>query len=356
MLFVGSREIDIAEYDLKSIKTTRARKRIINNHLPLFFNDWRLSHAIARTICSKHLGNKDYWFDFISTLFGLSNLVDSNHPNIRIKTKKINYLRDFSRTSRIGEISQGVVWLYLQENNFPFINDFHFYCSQNDIIVSSTDSTPDFVGQDANVSNRLCLAESKGKEEKSTGLVKAKLYDALAQCDNGELLLLSGGIRTQKKLGFCTEWAENTSTNNSILHFVDPEINFGERSLDKNPMKFHYAAWFYMIGDFENSDRLIEGKPIILDKSNFEIITLNDKLFWIFSNINIIDETTWSSSENRYFKRMISRIFFRENKYGISKTVIDMLQNNEQGEISRFENLSSYNYELFTDGTIILKT
>src|SRR5205823_1097814 len=107
MLFTGARDIDITEYTNASITTTSARPTAIGTHTPLNFTGWKLAMAVSRTICNTHLGHAEYWLDAFSSLLSLSPLVHSHVNNVRIDSGRIQRLRDFSRTNRVGELSQG---------------------------------------------------------------------------------------------------------------------------------------------------------------------------------------------------------------------------------------------------------
>jgi hypothetical protein len=47
------------------------------------------------------------------------------------------------------------------------------------------------------------------------------------------------------------------------LHFVDPENLFKEKQDEGFMMRYHYAAWFYMIDDFDNSQLSSAGYVIL---------------------------------------------------------------------------------------------
>jgi len=356
MIFISNKEIGVNEYTWLSV-TNNGHLVNINNHNNLKINGYRLAVAMARTLCSKHLNNSEYWIDIISSYLSVSNLIASNSPNIRIKNNRIKQLRDFSRTNKIGEISQGIVWLYLQENDYPYINDFHFFCEQNNIVVPTPYSTPDFISQGSNKLNCYCLSESKGKEQKSSTKVKSALKKALRQCDSGELLLSGNGINISKKLGFCSEWAEDISTFDSKLHFVDPIKEFLNLKEDLKVVRNHYASWFYMIGDFTNSKRLINGENIILNESDFRIEIIKEEKFWVLNRLpNSIYKILKDYFNVKFLHFLNFYPFLRlHSSVGISQNVISFLSGNDEINLEPYENVSNESIDLFADGTIILK-
>ncbi|TXD73911.1 hypothetical protein [Aequorivita antarctica] len=342
----------------------------MNRRLPLPLNSpsdfpingWRLSHAIAMTISSRNLYNTEYWLDAIASNLGLSSLIDRHSPNIRINSKRIESLRDFSRTSRIGETSQGTVYLYLEKNGYPYIVDFHIFCKNRGITIPPKSSTPDFVAQNQIASNQLCLVESKGKETTSSGSFKTKLKKALSQCDSGEQIINNNGYyNVTKKFGFCAEWSDENNDDDSMLHWVDPENEVNRIKDNDSVLKLHYAAWFYMIGDFRNSKNLMNGKSIEI--STLSEIFIDDNKYFIpdgFPNLEdfSIKDDIFSSG----FFEIFSLIrFINRNPINflpaISETVVRYLEKSET-QISpkmNFESFSSEDFEFFADGTAIIK-
>ncbi|RZJ53634.1 MAG: hypothetical protein EOO44_07860 [Flavobacterium sp.] len=365
MLFTNNRTINVEEYTHTSVTTSRASLAPVSTkgHANFEFNGWRLAQGVAMTLCSQHLTKPEYWFDHISSLLSLSNLIHSplhsHHLNVRIKSSRISSLRDFSRTNRIGEISQGLVYLYMQNTDFPYVNDFHFFCDINYISIPFQTSTPDFVCQDRRQTNQICLVESKGKETTSAGDIKSKLAKAISQCDSGENIIFKGnkGFHVKKSLGFCIEWSDEINADNSVLHFVDPENDDFNKDISSAPMRFHYASWFYMIGDFDNAQRLVDGEKIILNEFDFTQIPVNNKNYWILKNLPY--------SVREYQKTdlsiaIIDEIYFSnifQGNIGISDKIMQSLINRAYDEITGidFKNESTKDCEFFIDGTIIIK-
>lgn len=358
MLFIKNRRINVEEYSHHSVTTKYASLASIGTHPNFEFNAWRLAQGVAMTICSRHLTKPEYWLDHISSFLSLSNLIHSNHPQARINSSRISLLRDFSRTTRIGEVSQGLVYLYMQNTGFPYVNDFHFFCDNNQITIPVKTSTPDFVCQDKSQSNQLCLVESKGKEKTSSGDIKSKLAKAISQCISGENIInTNGNYSVIKSLGFCSEWSDENSLDDSIFHFVDPENEVHQQDTNSAPMRFHYAAWFYMVGDFENAKRLVYREKIIFDENNFREIFVNDEKYWVLRRLPQLFKDNVSQRRSNSLPE-INFLFIRLfGRRGISNEIIQRLINQTYEKIAQidFKNESTEMHEFFIDGTIILK-
>lgn len=350
ILFNGTRTLPVTEYTNTSITTKRARKVVHSTVHPNFsFNGWELADAIARTICSQHLNNREYWADFISNLLGLNLIIHSNQPNARLNSSRINLLRDFSRTSRIGEIAQGLTYLYLRkQQGCSIINDYKFFCLSNNIYIPANTSTPDFVAQNSMLTTDVCLAESKGTETISSKSIKEKLAESMSQCTIGEAILHGEGTyNVIKKLGFCFELSDELDTIDSKLHFVDPE-NPPKQSLENYmPLRLHYATWFYMVGDFKNVDRLLNDEPIKWDPNYYHTAEINGEEYWFLYRL---PNTFYKLFEDESY-------FFRFWSVGISFKVIQMLQNKSYSQLKefKFQNESMEVYEIFSDGTALSK-
>ena len=122
-------------------------------------------------------------------------------------------------------------------------------------------------------------------------------------------------------------------------------------------MRFHYAAWFYMVGDFENAKSLVYGEKIIFDETNFRQTLVNNENYWILRRFpkHIRKQLNFDMP---FF--IMEDLFFSMGfggNIGISDRIIKKLISQEYQIISNieFSNESTKRYESFVDGTIILK-
>lgn len=361
ILFNGSKSIKVEEYTKASI-TTKGATAIFhsNTHADFNFSGWELADAIARTICSRHLNDPEYWGDFIASLLSLNSIIDRIEPNVRLKQSRLLYLRDFSKTTRIGEIAQGLTHLYLRKKEgYPFINDYEHFCSLSGISIPHKSSTPDFVAQKKELEANVCLAESKGTLSESSKSIKTKLAKAMSQCVSGENILHSQStFKVIQKLGFCFELSNEKEQLNSRLHFVDPEEPPENKATSSFPLRMHYATWLYMVGQFDNVERLLKEQPIKWDESYFRILKIEDESYWVLDRI--------PKSLIKYFSRSIPFVEllelypffpFGDRTLGISQKVVNMLQKNDFNKFKgfTFQNTSNEEFEQFSDGTILIK-
>lgn len=358
MFFCKNKNIIIQEYSRKSDETNGTLVPI-NRQSKLSFSGSKMAIALARTLCSNHLDQKEYYFDVIISMFSLSLIIHKPMNNFRLKSSRVNRLRDFSRTNKIGELGQATVWLYLMENGYPYINDFDFFCKQNGIDIPANSSTPDFVAQKEDKSVNLCLAESKGKLTNSTTRTKTNLKIGISQCNCGEALINSKAhtpFQIVKKIAFSAEFSNENDNKDSQLSFADPE-NFNDNlNKDDLPLRIHFASWFYIIADFENAESLIKGNPIKFNEDRFQKSNVNGIDFWTINIFDILIEIIHKQfiKDFEYFLPLF--IFrYRNIKLGISHNVIKYLKNSNNAEnLETLNSVSENNYEIFVDGTIIV--
>jgi hypothetical protein len=322
-------------------------------HIPLAFSRWKLSIALARTLCSNHLDHFEYYLDVLQSYFGQYSIIDGNTANIRLKSSRLIRLRDFSRKNKIGELGQAISWIYIMENGYPFINDFRFFCNQANIIIPNRISTPDFIAQSTNLTTDLCIFESKGKELATYASIKSKLKDGLRQCNNGaKLINNNNGYHVTKQISFCAEFSTDKNSFDSSLNFCDPSSENNYQKIDDLPVRIHYASWFYIIGDFQNVENLITNKPIRLNETDYQIREVNGINYWTISFF----------SKGYYILNILRRnpLFFKsfqryvDIKIGISDNVVKFLSKNESSLPYNIKPESNENFEIFADGTLII--
>lgn len=358
MPFFRQKCIDIIEYQNVSVTTRRAELIEINNHTPLAFSSWELSVAMARTLCNEHIGIPELYFDSVQALFSLPYLINRTNNNLRFNSNRINRLRDFSRTNKIGEVAQALTWIYLEEkSNFPYVIDFELFCSKYGITIPANSATPDFIAQSVNTTTNICIAESKGKLINSGTTIKTKLKRGLNQCDEGEIIVNSEGKYTvTKKLCFCSEFSQDTEIENSKFHFVDPETPSKNTSIDDFIFRAHYANWFYLLGEFENAEKLSKGEAIDFNTRYFTKEKINGDFYWTISLFDMISSSSnvFDLKESKYYRPFIifDHFYEREVRIGIADNVLQALKTKDVTSID-LKNSKSDNELLFRDGTIL---
>ena len=362
MYLFSNKEIDVREYTNSSVATPRKHLREAADTHPSFnFNGARLSIAIARTLASHHPTVKEFWLDIFMSAIGIRNIVSRDSREFKLIEDRLVRLRDFTRTSRIGEMAQGIAYLFSQDRlGYPIVGDFEHFFNSKGVVILASESTPDFVLQKNLISKNISLLESKGTEINSTTSIKSFLSTGLAQCKNGIKLASDAGFVVENKFATCAEFSVDTEIETSKLHYVDPSENSTQTDFDDSLLRFHFASWFYLIRDFESVRLLIEGKPIKNNNRYLEPHTYNGEEYLILTGRyfrRVIErfETKAFIDEYFYYRYALDHLYRDEIKIGISTKIFNHLAGKER--LSEFPNFNIQkgekdNMNVFLDGTI----
>lgn len=175
-------------------------------------------------------------------------------------------LRDFSRTSRCGEIAQGINYIIakrlMRSSSGAWVNAIYDYDDyiESQCAISSKYSgrKPDYVlvYQDGTVG----VLESKG----SLGNEKiSSMRSGLEQCKNGAKFL------NDHKIACCNSYvglvlmAQNKKRDCVNAYFADP-INGHtyQYVIPQNAWMYEYAKFFYLAGDYNAAESLIRGEVL----------------------------------------------------------------------------------------------
>lgn len=356
MMYYGQKNVEVLEYQRTTVTTKQASLIKINSHSNLNIKGWSLALALARTICTKHLDSIELYYDTIQSFFSLPLIIDLHSSNLRLKSNRLKRLRDFSRTNKIGELGQAIMWLYFVENSsYPYITDFAFFCEKNGINILRNSSTPDFVAQDLKKTTNICLVEAKGKELKSQSSLKSKLKIGLNQCKIGQQIIQTQSqYKVIKNICFCSVFSTESETTNTKLHFVDPAELSNQNTVNDFIYRAHYASWFYLIGDFSNAENLTNGKSITFDTKLYTEKLINGELFWTVNLFErIIDTLVRIESPILYHILLPHYMGDRKVKIGIADKVVKTLVSDTITEFELFTTNSESIDIIFRDGTII---
>ena len=359
------KKIPITEYSSTSITTKYKNPISINNYADLKISPLRLAIATAKCNFTRTATWIDGSFEAMSTFLRLNRMVaDSTGHSFLLKEQYVNNLRDFSRTSRLGELAQGINFLLVQEVlKIPTPVDFFGYCKQIHN-VEPTGKTPDFIG--CTNPSHYNLIESKGSLLSSDPDIKGRLRDAINQCDAGEKFL--NGIdlpNAQRKFGALAIFDfldPKKSNNNSSIYFCDPADDNITKEFEALPLlTFYYKRLFEGFLVKAEFGKISTGQIIFKD---LERIRHNGISFVIFN----------SRVENVLYEEYIGGLNNMPEyvRFGISENIFESI---ERGDLIRYfsaindiydafinpsapksENIAErdeYNgYEVYSDGTI----
>jgi hypothetical protein len=344
---IQNKKLNVFKYDYNAVKG-KVKKKNKQKEQDFESNLLRISYATARTLCSFHIDNKELYFDIIASILSHLNFVEPNdsRQSFLLKKDRLNRLRDFSQTSRTGEMAQGINYLFVQERlDYPYIIDYHLFCDRLNIKIEGR--TPDFVLLNP-LLNKIGLFESKS-EASVANSVTTKLNDAMKQLMIGKQnLLLNKKLYAKNLYPVCTkflfEHPEISTINYCYIAFSDEPVKFSPDDI----IKAHYASWFYLVGDFTRAQLLSNGEniPSLEDVGEVTYDGVTDKdIYWV-SNIN----NAFFNSVNKHLLFVFMKSYF---KIGIRKDVVKRLTITIEGPMPTQEAIIDGEMQWFTDGTVL---
>jgi len=346
---VITQKIKIKEYTSASVvgKSTRpSPKKLVessNTHSDLNINFLKLSSAMVKANISEIVSIKEQVFDAFLSGLGLLGLISYSQHNIKLKSGFRKKYRDFSRTGRVGELSQAINYIFAQEKlGFKFVLDFDTFLNNTRIAPLSTGQAPDYVLL-GKANKNLALLESKGSSQKSCltkAELRAKLQGAMDnQCGSGHKHLTANStFNVSNSYASVVELAESSEARDSTIHFADPEYDeFEERDYSTIIRKF-YSRWLSFLGVDGAIDIFNESGEFTFPRQQFGLIKKNGSDYYV-------QKSTYSY---KYLNVPI--------KFGVSKDIVDLIEKNDYQSIYLLEHnvISDGNVEFFLDGTLAL--
>ena len=355
MFLFGSKKLDITEKDKNSIVTPKVHMKDATNpnNGELKFSALKLNIAIARCILSKDLTNLDLLFEGLSSFFRFQTIINTRNRDLTLNKANFELLRDFSQKTRIGELAQGIIYLFSQEHlKLPIVVDFEGFVKHINSNAVIDGETPDFILQkEANFN--YSIIESKGHYASNNNSTKGKLKKALDQCDNGKNIIdnEAPNYSLTKSYGVCVKLQNEQDDNTSEIQFVDPEYQNENKNFNIEVIRYHYASWFLLMGNMRIYEKLI-GQELLNEEDieSSEVVDVNGSSYVMFDLFPFILEFPFV--DFWFYHHFGHRI----RTYGIRKDVLNVLTGkSEEMPIIKLKESKSNDkkYELFGDGTII---
>lgn len=356
MFFSGIREINIKEYTCSSVQTKRVPIAIDTYSTvadKMKFSVIRLSIAMARTILSRNPLNRNLIFEALSSFYNMQSIVDENDNNIRLDNNIHTTFRDFSFTTRIGELAQALNYIFAQDIlGYSEVVDFEGFLLNNGFVY--TGKSPDFILSNT-CSSSISFIESKGTCSQNTDYnLKGTLNKALDQCHIAKAYFSALPSFTVKNTYASVVWFSRVSdTLDTNIHFTDPEYNditMGNGGISL--MRYHYSSWFALLGYSEQVEELLKNLNITLKEPNKVVLIMGDEFYILnmknrfISNYFLGETFVNNVSKYKKIEFCISKRVWNILKYGENKQTAD--------ENLHFEHYSNENIEIFVDGTAVM--
>lgn len=180
-------------------------------------------------------------------------------------------LRDFSKSTRHGEIAQGINYFLAKDYLGAYaIYDFKYYIKENKKIAQKCKGrTPDYI---------LCYPDKSIGIIESKGTIEADptkyLVSGYGQCKNGEKFLNNHSLNVHNVYVSAVSFAMSSPKmkRHTHIYLADPEndIYVEDNNMEKNRL-YEYSKWFYLVGNKNITEKLMKGKEI--SEEDFKAIT-----------------------------------------------------------------------------------
>lgn len=334
------RSVEFCEYDSLFFHNNNKdlRKEMALKSSKFDVTKFELSIAIAKGILTKTSQINNETIAFARSYFDIIDYVlDEKNGNLVFNYNNKQLLRDFTKTSFIGEISQGINYIYATRRlNADVIYDYSYF-TKNFLLanIPQKNKTPDYVLHYTDGS--YGILESKGTlNANPTNMI----INGHSQCEQGECFLNSQKCTIKNSyvsaVSFGTSSMSPYNKRNTKLYCIDPTREDKKTiSKDIKHLFYEYSKLFYLAGDIEAGNHLRNGEYLISDnykKQNFK----KNEIFIIGS---------WPIYEYRSLEQVTIQI-------GLQRQVIDFLS----GET---DNLSNYaknenDFLALEDGSYVL--
>ncbi len=223
-------------------------------HKPFVINERQLIVSMVRSTLTANSGKASRKYMAAIVKPTLMFLLDRKRsPNFCVSADFLYVLRDFSATTRIGELAQGVSYAFWKwERGYSWIADFGPWAAGL-VPAYAGSKSPDFVMLNP-ITNDIAFMESKGT---GSSCHKAPMNRALSQCKAA-----LSHIAVSRGLGCVLTLDSKTPAGIGTLHIRDPEKRVEITDEMKHYLFRHsYASWFDLTGDQEQAAECRQRSP-----------------------------------------------------------------------------------------------
>lgn len=222
--------------------STRPRQTLSGWPRRFIFNDRQLLAGMVRSILTSNSGklSRNYMAAIVRPT--MQFMLDwRSAPDLRVSSAFQSVLRDFSTTTRIGELAQGVSYAYWKwERGYSWIADFGPWVTGLRPQYTGT-QLPDFVMWNPSL-NDLAVMESKGT---CANQHSAAMSKAIKQCH-------AAAKHPSFSRGYGSVLTLDVKNPSGVgtLHVRDPEVGGSTPTeLMYQIFRRSYASWFDLVGD-----------------------------------------------------------------------------------------------------------
>lgn len=352
------RKIEYKKYDSSVFSSAgkwdvRKAKEICGGEFSI--TNTQLAISIARSVLTRaHIYSPEVAAFARSYLSTISFILSERNNYLAINHHNKDILRDFSKSTRHGEIAQGINYFYAKRHLGAYaVYDFNVYKKERrNINRRCPGRIPDYILCYPN--GTIGILESKGT---TVANPTGSLISAHEQCENGKKFLHSESINVKNTYASVVSFAMSSNEGrNTCLYIADPEDEgmFRDDNWERNNL-YEYSKWFYLAGNGIVTEKLMAGQtPSIQDfESNRKVEEGVIVGSWSLE-LPPKKEDINRMLDVRRTVRVSLGIIPELQEYLIKGQTFRLHKKIKQDELVSSMNIEKQNITLFDDGTFIL--
>ena len=220
-----------------------------------FLDDRKLVCGMVRSLLTIHAFRTSRAYAAAIGLLALEFMIDlSRTPDLILNSRFATDLRDFSVTSRVGELAQAISYSYWKwEGGYTCIGDFKSTLAHHHIMPPKNLKTPDYIMLDRK-NNILALMESKGtlvgKHKKYTQAALKQIQGVCTPVIHPYNSYIKRGWASVVDFNQLTHPATVPAYGPASLYLRDPEVGTEcPDSICHDVFRSSYASWFDLLGE-----------------------------------------------------------------------------------------------------------
>lgn len=258
------RKIEYAEYDSSFfLRTRNVKTESAINYGTRDISLFRLAVSTAKSLITRtHVWTSEAAGFARSYIPIISFFIDDKSGYLALNKDSEKIVRDFSKTSRHGELAQGINYFIASELLGAIaLYDFDYYVRTiKGITKKYKGRKPDFIMVYPN--GEIGIIESKGTIDANPS---SFLCSGHEQCEDGKNFLTTNSVSVKNSYVSAVSFATTSPrmTRNTKVYFADP---LGEGpELERNTVRdrlYEYSKFFYLAGNSEAFHKLRKGEAI----------------------------------------------------------------------------------------------
>ncbi|GEM_PF-5776335 len=343
---LSATSIEVYEFKQSEVRRGRLLKNsslndLIKSSSKLSFNGYMLAHAVVK---ADYLDQRNLIMPGIGFLLQACNIIDLSVSSIELKQRASKVLNDFSLTSMVGRVGQGLAILYAHHLGLKFAA--HLRSHVESLPSGSTaarhrqEAMADFLFAN---DKKTILVESKGSFSQKKNIpseIKKVLKLALEKQVDPWMTYLQPAPSNGYVFYSCLR---EKGGEPSAMFVVDPEGGAPETSDIEQIVRENYGAWFRAMGMADSAERLLN--PLLTPSTPVEylflIFEINSRKYAFPDFLMFPGYCGVAMGIDLYVLNAISSVIYSDNK-----SLQELLQGFDTSS-EFFENIS-----IFPDGSV----